>query len=42
MHRGDAAFALLGQALDDCYAADRTPGSMLRACEARAGVHLVP
>jgi 4-hydroxybutyrate dehydrogenase / sulfolactaldehyde 3-reductase len=42
MHQGEAALALLGQALEDGYAADDTPGSMLRACEARAGVHLVP
>jgi len=42
MHQGEAALALLDQALDDGYAADDTPGSMLRACEARAGVHLVP
>ena len=42
MHQGEAAFALLGQALEDGYGADDTPGSMLRACEARAGVHLVP
>jgi 3-hydroxyisobutyrate dehydrogenase-like beta-hydroxyacid dehydrogenase len=42
MHQGEAAFALLRQALDDGYGADDTPGSMLRACEARSGVHLVP
>jgi 4-hydroxybutyrate dehydrogenase / sulfolactaldehyde 3-reductase len=42
MHQGEAAFALLARALEDGYAADDTPGSMLRACEARAGVHLVP
>lgn len=42
MRQGEAAFALLGQALDDGYGADDTPGSMLRACEARGGVHLAP
>ena len=42
MRQGQAAFALLGQALADGYGADDTAGSMLRACEARAGVHLVP
>ena len=40
MRQGEAAFALLGQALDDGYGADDTPGSMLRACEARGGVRL--
>jgi 3-hydroxyisobutyrate dehydrogenase-like beta-hydroxyacid dehydrogenase len=40
MHQGEAAFALLAQALDDGYGADDTPGSMLRACEARGRVHL--
>jgi 3-hydroxyisobutyrate dehydrogenase-like beta-hydroxyacid dehydrogenase len=42
MHQGEAAFALLAQALDDGYGADDTPGSMLRACETRGGVHLTP
>jgi 4-hydroxybutyrate dehydrogenase/sulfolactaldehyde 3-reductase len=42
MHQGEAAFALLREALDAGYGADDTPGSMLRACEARGGVHLVP
>ena len=40
MHQGEAALALLGQALDDGCGADDTPGSILRVCEARAGVHL--
>lgn len=42
MQQGEAAYALLGQALADGYGADDTPGSMLRACEARGGVHLAP
>ena len=42
MHQGEAALALLRAALDDGYGADDTPGSMMRACEARGGVHLVP
>jgi 3-hydroxyisobutyrate dehydrogenase-like beta-hydroxyacid dehydrogenase len=42
MQQGEAAYALLGQALADGYGADDTPGSMLRACEARGGVHLTP
>jgi 4-hydroxybutyrate dehydrogenase / sulfolactaldehyde 3-reductase len=42
MQQGEAAYALLGQALTDGYGADDTPGSMLRACEARAGTHLTP
>jgi 4-hydroxybutyrate dehydrogenase/sulfolactaldehyde 3-reductase len=41
MHQGEAALRLLGEALDDGYGGDDTPGSMLRACEARAGgVHV--
>jgi 3-hydroxyisobutyrate dehydrogenase-like beta-hydroxyacid dehydrogenase len=40
MHQGEAALGLLAQALDDGYGADDTPGSMLRACEARSGVQL--
>jgi 3-hydroxyisobutyrate dehydrogenase-like beta-hydroxyacid dehydrogenase len=35
-----AAYALLGQAIDDGFGADDTPGSMLRVCEARGGVEL--
>lgn len=42
MQQGEAAFALLAQALDDGYGADDTPGSMLRACETRGGVRLEP
>jgi 3-hydroxyisobutyrate dehydrogenase-like beta-hydroxyacid dehydrogenase len=42
MPQGEAAYALLSQALDDGYGADDTPGSMLRACEARGGVRVAP
>jgi 3-hydroxyisobutyrate dehydrogenase-like beta-hydroxyacid dehydrogenase len=40
MNQGEAALGLLAQALEDGYGADDTPGSMLRACEARGGVQL--
>ena len=42
MLQGEAAFALLSEALDDGHGGDDTPGSMLRACEARAGVRVAP
>lgn len=42
MHQGEAAFRLLSDALDDGHGGDDTPGSMLRACEARSGVRVTP
>ena len=41
MHQGEAAFRLLSEALGDGHGGDGTPGSMLRACEARSGVRVV-
>lgn len=40
MSQGEAAFALLGQALAEGYDRDDTPGSMLRVREAEGGVEL--
>ncbi|MEP7276074.1 MAG: NAD(P)-dependent oxidoreductase [Betaproteobacteria bacterium] len=42
MTQVEAAYATLGCALDAGFAADDTPGSMLRVCEARGGVQVTP
>ena len=40
MMQGEAAYAVLEQALRDGFAADDSAGSMLRVCESRGGVQL--
>jgi 3-hydroxyisobutyrate dehydrogenase-like beta-hydroxyacid dehydrogenase len=40
MSQGEAAHALLAQALVEGFGNDDTPGSLLRVCEARGGVQV--
>ena len=40
MTQVEAAYATLGQALDEGFGSDDTPGSMLRVCESRGGVQV--